>query len=110
MCDVSNTSATCNVLAAVVLPANNTYELSLNKVLPVLESARMFVMEQKWLPSNVNLTFMGLDDRCSNVYSIFRALSAYSHCAHVLLGPACEYALGKFHFQKMYLFYKRILN
>ena len=85
----------CEVVAAVLLPADNMYELSLNKVLPVLELARLFVMENKWLPSNVNLTFTGLDDRCSNMYGIFRALNAYSHCAHVLLGPACEYALGK---------------
>jgi atrial natriuretic peptide receptor A len=69
--------------------------MSLSKVLPVLETARSFVMTKNWLPRNVNLTFVLMDDRCSNVYSIFRAFNAYSTCSHVFFGPACEYALGK---------------
>lgn len=69
--------------------------MSLSKVIPVLETARSFIMTKNWLPRNVNLTFVEMDDRCSNVYSIFRAFNAYSTCAHVFLGPACEYALGE---------------
>jgi atrial natriuretic peptide receptor A len=85
----------CHITAAVILPEDDSYEMSLSKIMPVLQAARLFVMSSNWLPANVNLTFLPLDDRCSNVYSIFRALHAYSTCAHVFFGPTCEYALGK---------------
>ncbi|KDR21693.1 Atrial natriuretic peptide receptor B, partial [Zootermopsis nevadensis] len=85
---------TCTITAAVILPKEDNYEMSLSKVIPVLETARSFIMTKNWLPRNVNLTFVEMDDRCSNVYSIFRAFNAYSTCAHVFLGPACEYALA----------------
>jgi hypothetical protein len=97
-CDISDTNSTCKITAAVILPQDDSYEMSLSKVMPVLETARLFVMSNNWLPANVNLTFLPMDDRCSNVYSIFRALHAYSTCAHVFFGPTCEYALGKFSF------------
>jgi hypothetical protein len=80
---------------AVILPESSTYEISLSKVLPVLETARQQVLKERWLPPKVDLTFLPMDDRCSNVYSILRAFHAYSTCAHVLLGPSCEYALGE---------------
>ncbi|KAJ9595895.1 hypothetical protein L9F63_012914, partial [Diploptera punctata] len=107
-CNISDSSTTCNVVAAVILPDNSTYEISQKKVMPVLEVARKFVSDNNWLPSNVNLSFLSLDDRCSNVYSILSALSAYSHCAHVLLGPACEYALGKSYFYVNLHFFKAV--
>ncbi|XP_069679503.1 atrial natriuretic peptide receptor 1-like isoform X3 [Periplaneta americana] len=94
VCNIRDTNVTCNIVVAVLLPEDDSYEMSLSKILPVLEYARLFVRDNKWLPPNVNLTFMGMDDRCSNVYSIFRALHAYSKCAHVFLGPCCEYALA----------------
>jgi hypothetical protein len=95
-CDLSDANTTCNINAAVILPESNSYELSLSKILPALEAARRHVITNKLLPQNVNLTFLPLDDRCSNVYSIFRALHAYSNCAHVFFGPSCEYALGEY--------------
>lgn len=94
-CDISDANVTCNITAAVILPEDDSYEMSLSKIMPVLEAARLFVRSNNWLPANVNLIFLPMDDRCSNVYSIFRALHAYSTCAHVLFGPSCEYALGE---------------
>jgi atrial natriuretic peptide receptor A len=94
-CDISDANSTCKITAAVILPQDDSYEMSLSKVMPVLETARLFVMSNNWLPANVNLTFLPMDDRCSNVFSIFRALHAYSTCAHVFFGPTCEYALGE---------------
>ena len=96
MCNVSDANTNCNITAAVILPEDDSYEMSLSKVLPVLETARQYVIDQKWLPPNVNLMFLPMDDRCSNVYSIFKALHAYSTCAHVFFGPSCEYALGEY--------------
>ena len=96
MCNVSDADKICNITAAVILPEDSSYEMSLSKILPWLESARVYVMDNNLLPPNVNLTFLPMDDRCSNVYSIFRALHAYTTCAHVFFGPSCEYALGEF--------------
>jgi atrial natriuretic peptide receptor A len=96
MCDVNDANKTCNVTVAVILPEDDKYEMSLSKVLPVLEAARQQVISESWLPPNVDLTFLPMDDRCSNVYSIFRGFHAYSTCAHVFFGPSCEYALGEF--------------
>jgi hypothetical protein len=95
VCNINDVNTTCDITAAVILPEDESYEMSLSKILPALETARSFVMRENWLPRNVNLTFVGMDDRCSNVYSTFRALHAYSTCAHVFFGPACEYALGE---------------
>jgi hypothetical protein len=96
VCNVNDTNTTCNITAAVILPEDDSYEMSLSKVLPLLETARQYVIDNNWLPPNVNLTFLPMDDRCSNVYSIFKALHAYSTCAHVFFGPSCEYALGEY--------------
>jgi hypothetical protein len=95
-CNVSDVNTTCNITAAVLLPNNDIYEMSASKVLPVLETARQYVTDEHWLPSNVNLTFLPIDDHCSNVYSILGALHASSTCAHVFFGPSCEYALGEY--------------
>jgi atrial natriuretic peptide receptor A len=80
---------------AVILPASDAYEMSLSKIMPALELARQQVIEDELLP-HVNLTFRPMDDRCGNVFSIFKALYAYSTCAHVFIGPSCEYALGEY--------------
>jgi len=95
-CNVRDVNTTCTITAAVILPDDDNYEMSLSKILPVLEAARQYATENKWLPKNVNITFLPMDDHCSNVYSIFRALHAYSTCAHVFFGPSCEYALGEY--------------
>jgi len=104
VCNVSDAKTYCNITAAVILPEDDSYEMSLSKVLPVLETARQYVIDQNWLPSNVNLMFLPLDDRCSNVYSIFKAQYAYSTCAHVFFGPSCEYALGEYIFTLLPVF------
>lgn len=96
LCNVSDASTTCNITAAVILPDDDKYEMSLSKILPVLEIASQYVIRKKWLPPNVKLTFLPMDDHCSNMYSIFKALNAYSRCAHVFFGPSCEYALGEY--------------
>jgi atrial natriuretic peptide receptor A len=96
VCNVSDANTTCNITAAVILPEDDSYEISLSKILPLLETARQYVIDENWLPPNVNLTFLPMDDRCSNVYSILRALHASSRCAHVFFGPSCEYALGEY--------------
>jgi atrial natriuretic peptide receptor A len=96
LCNVSDANTICNITAAVILPDDDSYVMSLSKVLPLLETARQYVIDNNLLPPNVNLTFLPMDDHCSNVYSIFKALHAYSTCAHVFFGPSCEYALGEY--------------
>jgi hypothetical protein len=96
ICNVSDANTTCNVTVGVILPANEFFEMSLSKIMPELEKARLQVIRDNMLPDNVNLRFQAMDDRCGNVLSIFMAHYAYSTCAHVLLGPSCEYALGEY--------------
>jgi atrial natriuretic peptide receptor A len=96
MCNVRDSSTTCNITAAVILPDNDIYEMSWSKILPWLEAARQQVIDDNLLPPNVNLTFLPMDDRCSNIFSILKAQRAYSMCAHVFFGPSCEYALGEY--------------
>ena len=42
-----------------------------------------------------------MDDRCSQEYATMAALDSYTEmCAHAIIGPVCDYALGKLIFSE----------
>lgn len=67
------------------------------QVVPVLELAEQKIRELQLLPNNLNIKWIQYDDKCDASYATISAMDGYGmNCAHVLFGPACDYALGKF--------------
>lgn len=94
-----NSLHNCTIRAAVILPASPIYEMSLQKILPALELAEQQIKKQQILPKNVKFEWMAYDDKCDASYAAVSAMDAYGKdCAHVIFGPACDYALGEYPF------------
>lgn len=90
------------IRAAVMLPHSSLdYELTLSKVLPVLELAAEIVKTRGILHRNISFQFLASDDRCDAVYAQLRTFEAIQQNVHVFFGPTCEYCVGKY---KLYLF------
>ncbi|XP_048515966.1 atrial natriuretic peptide receptor 2 isoform X3 [Athalia rosae] len=85
---------TCELRIAVLLPADSRYEISLPKVLPVLDLAVYDARARGLLPSWLNLTFLPQDDHCDATYAQIGAFDSYSNCVHLFLGPACDYSIA----------------
>lgn len=67
--------------------------------MPVIELAEQKLRLQQILPENIKFKWTSYDDRCDASYATISAMDGYGmDCAHVLFGPACDYALGKFFF------------
>lgn len=64
--------------------------------MPVLELAERKIRHLGLLPNSVRLKWTSYDDRCDASYATISAMDGYGKdCAHVILGPSCDYALGK---------------
>lgn len=46
------------------------------------------------LPYWLKLKFLPKDDRCDATYAQIGAIDSYTQCAHLFLGPACDYCVG----------------
>lgn len=58
--------------------------------------AELRVRELQLLPNSVRFKWLQYDDRCDASYATISAMDGYGiGCAHVLFGPACDYALGE---------------
>uniref|UniRef100_A0ABD2XFQ8 Guanylate cyclase n=1 Tax=Trichogramma kaykai TaxID=54128 RepID=A0ABD2XFQ8_9HYME len=84
----------CELRAAVLLPADSRYEISLFKVLPVLDMAVYAARSLKLLPHWLKLTFLAQDDGCDATYAQIGAIDSYSKCVHVFFGPTCDYCVA----------------
>ncbi|CAB0033004.1 unnamed protein product [Trichogramma brassicae] len=112
----------CELRAAVLLPADSRYEISLFKVLPVLgeyfstdrccstifpnfnshrsllrpliDMAVYAARSLKLLPHWLKLTFLAQDDGCDATYAQIGAIDNYSKCVHVFFGPTCDYCVA----------------
>ncbi|XP_058797834.1 atrial natriuretic peptide receptor 1 isoform X1 [Phymastichus coffea] len=84
----------CELRAAVLLPGDAAYEISLLKVLPVLHLAERRARSMGLLPSWLKLRFLPQDDGCDATYAQLGAIDSYSRCVHVFFGPACDYCVA----------------
>ncbi|RZF38260.1 hypothetical protein LSTR_LSTR008983 [Laodelphax striatellus] len=86
---------TKEVRAAVILPGDwRKYDLSLGKVMPVLQLAESAVHSRGLLPGH-RFRFIASDDRCEAVYAQYRSVEAYAKDkVHVFFGPSCEYSVA----------------
>lgn len=84
------------IRAAVILPGKDSdYNISLSRVMPVLELARREVYKRGLLP-NHELVFFQDDDQCESVYAQYLSgVTQASNKVHVFFGPICEYCIGK---------------
>ncbi|XP_043286656.1 atrial natriuretic peptide receptor 1-like isoform X4 [Venturia canescens] len=84
----------CELRIAVLLPADTTYDVSLPKVLPVLDIAESEVRYRGFLPDWLQLKFLPADDHCDATYAQIGAIDSYANCVHLFLGPTCEYCVA----------------
>lgn len=62
-----------------------------------LNRAREFINSSGILPPFVNIKLDTWDDKCDPSYAQIATVDAYagSKCIHLILGPICDYCLGK---------------
>ncbi|XP_028025265.1 uncharacterized protein LOC114239313 [Bombyx mandarina] len=85
----------CKIKAALLLPKNITFGACIGAVEPVLELAMQHPAVQDAFPSWVGFEWQTYDvTDCDAAYAVISAIDAYNDCAHVFLGPACDFALA----------------
>ncbi|KAL6262940.1 hypothetical protein P5V15_005728 [Pogonomyrmex californicus] len=84
----------CELRIAVLLPADPKYDISLPKVLPVLELAEYEARSRDLLPRWLRLNLLARDDSCDATYAQIGAIDSFSDCVHLFLGPACDYCVA----------------
>ncbi|XP_018358837.1 PREDICTED: atrial natriuretic peptide receptor 1-like isoform X3 [Trachymyrmex cornetzi] len=95
LCSTSRDGAvSCELRVAVLLPEDPRYDISLPKVLPVLDLAVYEARSRNLLPHWLDLKFLPQDDHCDAMYAQIGAIDSYSHCVHLFLGPACDYCVA----------------
>lgn len=73
--------------------------------MPVLELAEREVRRRQLIPTDLSIKWIPYDDKCDASYATISAMDGYGiDCGHVLFGPTCEYALGKWQIQFYFLF------
>ncbi|XP_018313430.1 atrial natriuretic peptide receptor 1 isoform X2 [Mycetomoellerius zeteki] len=87
-------AVSCELRVAVLLPKDLRYDISLPKVLPVLDLAVYEARSRNLLPHWLDMKFLPQDDHCDAMYAQIGAIDSYSHCVHLFLGPACDYCVA----------------
>ncbi|XP_074116091.1 atrial natriuretic peptide receptor 1 isoform X4 [Cotesia typhae] len=84
----------CELRAAVLLPNNTLFDISLYKVMPVLDLAASRLKALKILPNWLELKLLPKDDHCDATYAQIAAIDSYAECVHLFFGPACDYCVA----------------
>lgn len=73
--------------------------------MPVLELAEREIRRRQLIPTDLSIKWIPYDDKCDASYATISAMDGYGiDCGHVLFGPTCEYALGKWQIPFYFLF------
>lgn len=65
--------------------------------MPALELAEREIRKRHLIPDNLSIKWFPYDDKCDPSYATISAMDGYGiDCGHVLFGPTCDYALGKY--------------
>ncbi|XP_026674048.1 atrial natriuretic peptide receptor 1-like isoform X2 [Ceratina calcarata] len=94
LCKRNRAGVSCELRVAVLLPADSSFDISLLKVLPVLDLAVYEARSRGLLPYWLKLNFLPQDDHCDAMYAQIGAIDSFSHCVHLFLGPACDYCVA----------------
>ncbi|XP_014203598.1 atrial natriuretic peptide receptor 1-like [Copidosoma floridanum] len=92
--DPRGVATSCELRAAVLLPDDPRYEISLGAVMPVLEMGVAEARSLGLLPPWLKLKFIPQDDDCDATYAQIGALDSFSKCVHVFFGPTCDYCVA----------------
>jgi hypothetical protein len=66
------------------------------QVLPVIDLALKAIQNLKILPNFIKFKMKSFDDDCNQGLSTVFALDAANlECSHFIIGPSCEYSVGK---------------
>uniref|UniRef100_A0A1B0G6S2 Receptor ligand binding region domain-containing protein n=1 Tax=Glossina morsitans morsitans TaxID=37546 RepID=A0A1B0G6S2_GLOMM len=85
----------CYIRALILLPDNETYLVSLEQTLAVLQVAEEYVHRTELLPNYIKFDWLPQDDKCEASYAVFKAMDGITkNCAHVIFGPVCDYPLA----------------
>lgn len=84
------------ILAAVILPANNArFHITLSRVVPLLQMAARRVIDERIL-NGLRFRFMARNGNCDGQLAQINAVEAfYNEHVNVFFGPTCEYSCGK---------------
>ncbi|XP_078038727.1 atrial natriuretic peptide receptor 1 [Augochlora pura] len=93
LCEINQTQE-CELRIAVLLPADPRFDISLPKVLPVLDLAKNDAKSRGLLPPWLKLKFLPQNDHCDAMYAQIGAIDSFSNCVHLFLGPACDYCVA----------------
>lgn len=63
--------------------------------MPVLKLAEGDIRTRQLLPDNLKIKWIPYDDKCDASYATISAMDGWKECGHIILGPTCDYALGK---------------
>ncbi|XP_076650294.1 atrial natriuretic peptide receptor 1 [Halictus rubicundus] len=94
LCKINQLPVSCELRIAVLLPADPGFDISLPKVLPVLDLAENDARSRGLLPPWLKLKFLSQDDHCDAMYAQIGAIDSFSNCVHLFLGPACDYCVA----------------
>lgn len=69
------------------------------------------ISDLKLLPDNLNIVGTFFDDRCDQSRALISVMDGhFKHCADVIFGPVCDYALGKLTKKQRMIFESHELN
>lgn len=76
--------------------SSNKIFIEIFQVRPVIDLATKQIRDDSILPDFINITWHEFDDECESAISAISAFDSYrSKCSHFIIGPACEYSVGK---------------
>ncbi|KAH8307652.1 hypothetical protein KR044_007305, partial [Drosophila immigrans] len=85
----------CSIRALVLLPNDDEYEASLQRVLPILKVAEQQIRLSAVIPSYIDIQWLAHDTKCDASLSVIRAMDGIiKQCAQVIFGPVCDYSLA----------------
>lgn len=86
----------CSIRALVLLPNDDLYQASLQRVLPILKLAEQHIRSTALIPSHIDFEWLAHDTKCDASLGVIRAMDGIiKQCAQVIFGPVCDYSLGK---------------
>ncbi|XP_034488082.1 atrial natriuretic peptide receptor 3-like isoform X2 [Drosophila innubila] len=85
----------CSIRALVLLPNDDGYEASLQRVLPILKVAEQQIRATALIPSYIDFHWLAHDTKCDASLGVIRAMDGIiKQCAQVIFGPVCDYSLA----------------
>lgn len=104
---VSETSAAC--FPSVLF--NEKISVSAFQALQALNESVSSAKNSSLLPSYIKFNYITKNDNCNSEVSLMGMMDAYTlYCPHVLIGPVCDYALGKVSNEKPYSYKRTIMQ